>query len=134
VFPQVLEFDSAAFFYQFLVYNGPKTSSVGNDAWNVQVCAVVGCSGSALETCTDPTALSNYTLSTRFETLQIKGSDFESTFNAIPTTLMNDYRTSEDFVYTKPLFGAPGEISIASTVNAGGISGIHTFGIYMALD
>lgn len=47
---------------------------------------------------------------------------------------MNDYRTFYNYVYTKPLFGAPGEISITSIANAMGISGIHTYGIYMAND
>lgn len=129
---QVLEYDSTTFNYQFLVYNGPKTNSVdGNDKWNVQVCGVVGCSGTTLETCTDPTASSNYTMSTTFETLEIKGSDFENTFNAIPTTLINNHRTFNEYIFTKPLFGAPGEVSISNTANA---RSIHTYGIYLATD
>jgi len=119
------------FNYQFLVYNGPKLIG-GGDSWDVQVCALVACTGSTPDTCNNPVEDSaEYTLKTVFSTIEVAGDGFSSTYNAIPTTLLMESFPYDQYTFDKPVFGALGRISIKSEAYAGRI---HTFGIYQATD
>jgi hypothetical protein len=109
------------------VFSGFRPSAEG-DHLRIQVCALVACAGSTVDTCNKPTAdSSDYSINTVFSVLEVSSNALRSTSTTIPTVLLLDGFPFSDFTFTKPR----DESSELVSLKADGYSGrIHTFGLY----